>query len=147
MALPFVNTVAQSMPGFGSPSFYGSATIPVTTAAAYTVTIAATSTTPATGGTPFNLSGGPAPSRGKVRFRLSTINASTVVSSVVMSVTDGTTVELIDIFGPAAAGVATNIDYTQEFTTDLSITSVSVVATTTTATTSSTLDVEVSLVN
>lgn len=146
MALPFVNTVAQSMPGFGSPSCYGSATIPVTTAATYTVTIAAATTTPATGGTPFNANGGPAPTRGKIRFRLSTINASTVVSSVVITVTDGTTIETIDLFGPVAAGVATNIDYTQEFTTDLNITSVSVVATTTTATTASTLDVEVSLV-
>jgi hypothetical protein len=146
MALPFVNTVAQSMPGYGSPSCYGAATIPVTTAAAYTVTIGATSTTPSTGGTPFNANGGPAPTRGKVRFRLSTINASTVVSSVLMTVTDGTTIEAIDLFGPVAAGVATNIDYAQDFTTDLNITSISVVATTTTATTSSTLDVEVSLV-
>jgi hypothetical protein len=146
MALPFVNTVAQSMPGFGSPSCYGAATIAVTTAAAYTVTIAATTTTPSSGGTPFNANGGPAPTRGKIRFRLSTINASTVVSSVLLTVTDGTTIEVIDLFGPVAAGVATNIDYTQEFTTDLNITSVSVVATTTTATTASTLDVEVSLV-
>ena len=146
MALPFVNPVSQSMPGFGSPSCYGAATIPVTTAAAYTATIAATTTTPSTGGTPFNANGGPAPARGKIHARLSAINASTVVTSIVFTVTDGTTTEVVDFIGPFAAGVATNVDYTTEFTTDLNITSVSVVATTTTATTASTLDVEVSLV-
>ena len=145
MALPFVNTVAQSMPGFGSPSYYGAATIPVTTAGTYLATISNTTTVPSTGGTPFNLSGGPPPSRGKIRFRLSTINASTVISSVLITVTDGTTIDTIDLFGPIAAGLSTNIDYTQEFNTDLSITSASVSLVTTTATTASTLDVEISL--
>ena len=41
MALPFTHPISQSMPGFGSPSYYGAATQTPTTTAAVTITIAA----------------------------------------------------------------------------------------------------------
>ena len=66
--MAFNNPVSQTMPGMGSPSCYGYATI-TPTVAAKTITIANTSTTPSTGGTPFNADGQPAPSRGKLHVR------------------------------------------------------------------------------
>jgi hypothetical protein len=146
MALPFVNPVSQSMPGFGSPSYYGAATTTVTTAATTTITIANTSTTPSTGGTAFNIGGGPAPSRGKMRIRINTISGTTAITYIQLTVTDGTTVETIDWLGPFTAGQITALDYTQEFSTDLSITSTSVVVVTTGSAINSVVDVEVSLV-
>ena len=86
MPLPFVNPVSQCMPGFGSPSFYGAATQTPTTTAALTLTIGATATTPSTGGTPFNLNGGSAPSSGKWHLRM--VNA-TSTTTLALEVTVG----------------------------------------------------------
>lgn len=146
MALPFVNPVSQSMPGFGSPSYYGAATQLVTTATTTTITIANTSTTPSTGGTPFNAGGGPPPSRGKMRIRIGTVSGTTAITYIALTVTDGTTVETIDWIGPFTAGQITAFDYTQEFSTDLNLTSISAVVVTTGSAISSQIDVEVSLV-
>ena len=143
MALPFANTVAQSMPGFGSPSCSGSATATITTTAGPTTSsIAAASTTPSTGGTPFNSNGGPAPSRGKVRFRTNTVNASTT-TAIVITVTDGTTTLQVGQIPATAAGVA--VDETIEFTSDLGITSVSAAITLGGSTYTASYDWEVSL--
>ena len=88
MALPFANPVSQCMPGFGSPSFYGSASSGTSNTSAVTIIIGTTATTPATGGTGFNLSGGPAPTSGKWHLRL--VGAtSTSVLSLAVQVTDG----------------------------------------------------------
>lgn len=141
MALPFLNPVSQSMPGYGSPSCYGAATQALSATA--TMVIAATSTTPSSGGTPFNPNGDPAPSRGKIRIRFSNPNGATTFAAVVTA-TDGTTTLQIDAIGATAAG--TSLDYTREFNTDLGITSISIVATLGGGTTTGTLDVEVSLV-
>lgn len=123
----FVNSPAQVMPGFGSPSRNGSIYgFVFTTASANTMTIAATSTTPSANGTPFNTSGMPAPTKGKIRFRTSTVGAA-VTTAVVFTVTDGTTTEQVHSIPVTTAGVA--IDYTFEFVTDLNITSISAVAT------------------
>lgn len=144
MALPFVNPVSQTMPGFGSGSFYGSATQTITTTAGLTtLTIANTSTTPSTGGTPFNPGGGPPPSRGKVRIRTNTVNASTT-TAITITATDGSSVLQIGQIPATAAGVA--IDETIEFTTDLSITSVSIAVTLGGSTYTASVDWEVSLV-
>jgi hypothetical protein len=122
----FVNSPAQVMPGYGSPSCNGSVFgFVFTTASANTMTIPATGATTPAGGTPFNPSGMPAPSKGKFRFRTSTVGVA-VTTSFVVTVTDGTTTEQVHA-GTAVAGVA--LDYTAEFETDLSITSVSCVAT------------------
>jgi len=142
MALPFVNSVAQSLPGYGSPSCYGAATQTITTTAGpTTITIAATSTTPGTGGTPFNLSGAPAPSRGKYRIRANTVNGSTTTSITVIA-TDGTTSLLLGTV-TAAAGVA--IEETREFNTDLGITSIAFAVTLGGSTYTASFDIEVSL--
>jgi len=144
MSLPFVNSVSQTMPGFGSPSCNGSATQTITTTAGpTTLTIANTSTTPSTGGTPFNSAGGPAPSRGKVRIRTNTVNASTT-TAITVTATDGTTTVQIGQIPATAAGVA--IDQLIDFTTDLAITSVSIAVTLGVSTYTASVDWEVALV-
>ena len=143
MALPFANPVSQCMPGFGSPSFYGAATQTPTTTAAVTITIGNTATTPSTGGTPFNTSGGPPPSSGKWHLRMAGA-AGTPTLALQVTVTDGTNTWTV---ATIPASVATNyIDYTGEFKTDLSITQVAFVVTPGGGGTSIPLDAEVSLV-
>ena len=143
MSLPFANPVSQCMPGFGSPSFYGAATQTPTTTAAVTITIGATATTPSTGGTPFNLNGGPAPTSGKWHLRM--VNATnTVTLGAAIQVSDGTntwTVATIPV--SATTGY---LDYTGEFKTDVSITSIAAVLTPGGTATSIPLDFEASLV-
>jgi hypothetical protein len=139
----FLNPVSQSMPGYGAPSYYGVVnSFVLTTASANTITIPASGATTPSGGTAFNTSGGPPPSRGKVRIRTSTVGGA-VTTSAVVTVTDGTTTLNIGAIGVTAAGVG--VDRTIEFNTDLSITSVSVVITIAN-TGVATADVEASLV-
>ena len=121
MALPFANPVSQCMPGFGSPSYYGSASSGTSNTSAVTIIIGNTATTPATGGTGFNLDGGPAPTSGKWHLRL--VGAtSTSVLSLAVQVTDGTNTWTVATVPVAAAGGY--VDYTGEFKTDVSITQV-----------------------
>jgi hypothetical protein len=143
MALPFANPVSQCMPGFGSPSFYGAATQTPTTTAAVTITIGATATTPSTGGTAFNLNGGPAPTSGKWHLRM--VNAtSTTTLAAAIEVSDGTNTWIV---ATIPASIATGyLDYTGEFKTDVSITSVIFALTPGGTSTSIPLDAEVSLV-
>ena len=143
MALPFANSVSQCMPGFGSPSFYGAATQTPTTTAALTITIGATATTPSTGGTPFNLNGGPAPTSGKWHLRMVGA-AGTPTLALEITVSDGTNTWVV---ATIPASVATNdVDYTGEFKTDVSITSIAAVVTPGGGGTSIPLDFEASLV-
>lgn len=143
MSLPFLDPVSQVMPGFGSPSCNGSATQTITTTAGpTTLTIAAATTTPSAGGTPFNLNGGPPPSGGKIRVRTNTVNGSTT-TAIIITVTDGTTTLQVGQLGATAAGAA--IDYTTDFRTDLSITSVSIAVTLGGAVFTASVDWEVSL--
>jgi hypothetical protein len=134
------------MPGFGSPSFYGSATQTPTTTAALTLTIGATATTPSTGGTGFNLSGGPAPTSGKWHLRMT--NATTTATlAFSVQVSDGTnTWTVASIPAVAAATAAGYLDMTGEFKTDVSITSVIFAVVPGGTATSIPLDAEVSLV-
>jgi hypothetical protein len=123
--MAFVNSVTQCMPGFGSGGNYGYATS-AAGASTNTLTIAATTTTPSTGGIPFNQNGGPAPSRGKVRVRVSGLGGATT-AAIVITVTDGTTIYQVGQVPTTAA--SSLVDETFEFTTDLSITSTSAVFT------------------
>ena len=143
MALPFANPVSQCMPGFGSPSFYGAATQTPTTTAALTLTIGATATTPSTGGTPFNLNGGPAPTSGKWHLRKVAANGTPTLA-VAIQVSDGTNTWTVATI-PASAGEA-YLDYTGEFKTDVNITSIAAVCTPGGTSTSIPLDFEASLV-
>ena len=143
MALPFTHPISQSMPGFGSPSYYGAATQTPTTTAAVTITIANTATTPSTGGTPFNLSGGPAPSSGKWRLRMKGADGTTTLALQV-TVTDGTSTVTVATI-PASVATA-DIDYSGEINTDLAITGVAFVVTPGGTSSSIPLDAEVSLV-
>lgn len=143
MTLPFLNPVSQVMPGFGAPACNGSGTqVITTTAGPTTLTIAAASTTPSAGGTPFNLNGSPPPSGGKIRIRTSAVNASTT-TAITITVTDGTTTLQVDQIGPTAAGGL--IDETTNFRTDLAITSVSIAVTLGGSVFTATIDWEVSL--
>lgn len=143
MALPFANPVSQCMPGFGSPSFYGAATQTPTTTAAVTLTIGATATTPSTGGTAFNLNGGPAPSSGKWHLRM--VNAtSTTTLAAAIQVSDGTNTWTVATIPVSAT--ASYLDYTGEFKTDVAITSIAAVLTPGGTATSIPLDFEASLV-
>ena len=143
MALPFANPVSQCMPGFGSPSYYGAATQTPTTTAAVTLTIASTATTPSASGTAFNLSGGPAPSSGKWHLRM-TAATSTTTLALAVQVSDGTNTWTVATI-PASAATS-YLDYTGEFKTDLSITSVIFAVTPGGTSSSIPLDAEVSLV-
>ena len=143
MALPFANPVSQCMPGFGSPSFYGAATQTPTTTAAVTLTIGATATTPSTGGTPFNLNGGPAPTSGKWHLRM--VNATnTATLAAAIQISDGTNTWTVATIPASAAGGY--LDYTGEFKTDVNITSIAAVLTPGGTATSIPLDFEASLV-
>lgn len=147
MALPFTNPVSQCMPGFGSPSYYGAATQTATGTGTETITIAATTTTPSTGGTPFNTSGGPAPTSGKWHLRV--VNATmTATIQVTVEVTDGTNTWVIGSIGLSGAYTLSTgyFDHTEEFKTDVSITSISFVVVIGGTATSVPVDVEVSLV-
>jgi len=144
MALPFANPVSQCMPGFGSPSYYGAATSGTSNTSAVTIIIGNTATTPVTGGTGFNVSGGPAPTSGKWHLRLVGATSTTALSLAV-EVTDGTntwTVATVPV--SATTGY---LDYTGEFKTDVSITQVLFVVGLSTGTSSLVpIDAEVSLV-
>lgn len=121
MALPFNNPVSQCMPGFGSPSYQGSASSGTSNTVALTIIIANTATTPATGGTGFNLSGGPAPTSGKWHLRM--VGAtSTSTLALQVEVTDGTATTIVATIPASAANAS--VDYTGEFKTDLNITQV-----------------------
>jgi hypothetical protein len=143
MALPFKNSVATTMPGFASASFKGSATQTITSNATNTIVIGATTTTPSAGGTPFNPYGSGAPSQGKWRFRVVNMTATAVVALTV-TVSDGTNTWQVANIPGNAAGV-TYLEYTNEFITDIAITSVNFVVVTTGTTTSCPVDVEIAM--
>lgn len=147
MALPFQNPVSQCMPGFGSPSFYGAVTQTATGTGTDTLVIAAATTTPSSGGTPFNLSGGPPPSSGKWHFRV--VNGTTTATlKLSVQVTDGTNVWEVGSYDDQTAGTLSTgyLDITGEFKTDVSITAVNFVAVVGGTVTSFPMDAEVSLV-
>lgn len=144
MALPFANPVSQCMPGFGSPSYYGSATSGTSNTSAVTIIIGNTATTPVTGGTGFNVSGGPTPTSGKWHLRLVGATSTTALSLAVQ-VTDGNTLTTVATIPVSAA--TGNIDYTGEFKTDVAITQVWFVVGLSTGTSALVpIDAEVSLV-
>jgi len=137
----FVRTIRESSQGYGSSvnngSIIGNA---VGAAAGQTMVIPATGATTPAGGTAFNVNGGPAPSRGRGRIRMTALGGATTLACNV-TVTDGTTV--LNVFcSPTSPGSAL-IDWTYDFNTDLNITSTTL--TFTTGTSGGTIDWEVSM--
>ena len=124
MALPFANPISQSMPGYGSPSCYGSVSQALTATANITLTLGATATTPSTGGTAFNANGGPAPTSGKWHVRLKGAT-STATLSFAITVSDGTTTWTVCT--QSVSATSGNQDYTKDFKNDVGITSISAV--------------------
>ena len=143
MALPFQNPISQAMPGFGSPSCYGAATQTPTATGLNSLVIAATTTTPSTGGTPFNSNGGPAPSSGMWHLRVTNATATAIIAFTV-TVSDGTNTWTVATQAATAAG--SYFDFSDSFKTDVAITSVTFNVTGTGTITSLPIDVEVSLV-
>jgi len=124
----FVTSVKDSLPGYGSASCYGVVNTAAFAAGPVTITIPATGATTPSGGTAFNLNGGPAPSRGRGRIRTSSVGGAATLTAVLVAVTDGSTT--LNVFGAPAITVAgTVIDWTFEFNTDLGITSVTLTGT------------------
>jgi hypothetical protein len=147
MALPFQNPVSQCMPGYGAPSFYGAATQTLTATGSATIVIANTSTTPSTGGTPFNLNGGPPPTSGKAHIRVVNGAGTAATFAVIIQVTDGTNVWQVASYPATAGATTTYVDFEADFKTDVQITAVNFVVTVGgTAATSFPIDAEVSLV-
>jgi len=141
--MAFTRSIKESFPGFGSPSNYGKIEGNVQAAGTFSMIIPATGATTPSGGTAFNTGGGPAPSRGRVRLRTSSVNAATTILLVTITVTDG--VSTVAIITPAVVTPAgTLVDLTSEFNTELGITSVT--ATITTGVNTSTWDMEVAMV-
>lgn len=143
MALPFKNPVAQCMPGFGSPSYQGSVSQALTATANITLTLGATATTPSSGGTAFNLGGGPAPTSGKWHVRI--IGATgTATLAFAITVSDGTTTTTVATQSVSAA--TGSQDYTGEFKTDVSITAIAAVIAAGGTITAGSVDFEAALV-
>jgi hypothetical protein len=118
---PFSQPVSQSMPGFGSPSYYGTVYGVPATGLGQTITIGSTTTAPntAAGSTPYLTNGGPYPSRGKVRIRATGLTGTFLLSSIVAVDSGGV---FIQIAGPIS-GMA-SVDETIEFNTDAAIASI-----------------------
>jgi hypothetical protein len=123
MALPFKNSIAATMAGYGAGRCKGSVTQTFTTTGSVTMTIGNTTTTPSAGGTPFFPSGGPAPSGGIWRFRVTNMTTTATVA-VVVNATDGTNTWIIGTI-PANAAGAGYIDIVGDFQTDILITAIS----------------------
>jgi hypothetical protein len=147
MALPFNNPVSQCMPGFGSPSCYGSATQTATATGTVTITIGQLATTPTASGTAFNLSGMPAPTSGKWHLRV-VAGTTTATIAVTVQVTDGTNTWTVGGFSMGSGYTLTPgyLDHVEEFKTDVSITSVIFIVVIGGTATSVPIDAEVSLV-
>jgi len=143
MALPFVNPISQEMPGFGSPSCYGAATQTPTATGLNSLVIAAATTTPSSGGTPFNANGGPAPSSGMWHLRVTNATATATIAFTV-TVGDGTNTWTVATQAVTAAG--SYFDFSDSFKTDVAITTVTFNVTGGGTITSLPIDVEVSLV-
>jgi hypothetical protein len=144
--MAFNNRVAQSMPGFGSPSYNGSIQGVAATALGENITIGSTSALSSStgGGTilPFNTSGGPPPTRGKARIKTTGMTGTFILTSIIVYDSGGVSAQ---VAGPLAAdSSASNVDYTHEFNTDINIVQVEFNFTISTAV--GTIDAEVALV-
>lgn len=139
--MAFINKVSQCMPGFGSPSYYGSVVGTAATGSAQTITIASTSTTPSTGGTPFDTTGGPLPTSGKCRIKTLGVTGTFTLTSIVVKDSGGNSWQ---VAGPIAAATAGNVDEEFDFFTDIPIQQI--IASVTISTAVGTIDFETSLV-
>lgn len=139
-----VRSIREDLPGYGSPSNFGAILTNAVAAGTTTETIPATGATTPSGGTAFNTSGGPAPTRGLGRVRITSVNAGTAVTSIKVTVGDGTsTLVVVPPTGACANGDAVDLQY--EFHTDLNLTTTSLIVVLTGGT-GATIDWEVAMV-
>lgn len=121
--MAFTRSVKDSFPGYGAPSNYGKVEGTVQVGAGTnTVVIPNTGATTPTGGTAFNLNGGPPPTRGRGRLKVTALGGAST-TQLTVTVTDGSTTNTV-FQSPVSAANAL-LEYTFSFNTDLSITSVS----------------------
>ena len=142
--MAFNNRVAQSMPGFGSPSYNGSVTGVAATSLGQTITVGSTVALSSANGTvsPFNTSGGPPPNRGKARIKTTGVTGTFLLTSIIVVDSGGVAAQ---VYGPFAADSSgANVDLTHEFNTDINIVQVNFNFTISTAV--GTVDAEVALV-
>ncbi len=142
--MAFNNRIAQSMPGFGSPSYNGSVQNVPAQSLGQNITIGSTAAFSSLVGAvnPFNTSGGPPPSRGKARIKTTGVTGTFLLSSIFVYDSGGVGVQ---VAGPYAAdSSAANVDITHEFNTDINIVQVEFNFTISTAV--GTIDAEVALV-
>lgn len=115
MAYSIKNGAGSIMPGFGTPGNDGGSSVAVTgTAQPSTDNTAATTNTAVSAGTC---------NRGYVRVKIASVDSSVKIASVLVTVTDGTTVESIGGFNPASADQTNGqaVELTVPFCSDLAI--------------------------
>lgn len=121
--MAFVRSVKDSFPGFGSPSNYGKVEGTVQVGAGTnTVVIPATGATTPAGGVAFNTNGGPPPTRGRGRIKVTALGGASTTQLTVTGTDGSTTVTLF--VSPVSAANALP-EWTFEFNTDLNLTSIS----------------------
>lgn len=137
----FIRSIKEASQGYGSSANNGSVVTTVQAGAGtVTITIPATGATTPSGGTAFNVNGGPPPTRGRWRLRLTALGGATTMA-LTITVTDGTTT--LNVFTGPTTAASTLVDWTGEFNTDLNITSVTFTAVL--GTSGGTVDAELSM--
>jgi len=126
--MSIVNSVKTLFPGFGNATEYVSLV-------AQNVPINATTTFALTGFVNYVRSG-------RIRVKFSAVPASSQITGIEITGTDGTTTEILE-YSSAAYPAATLIDKNYEFISDLNLTTISVLITMANAGTAATLDLEI----
>jgi hypothetical protein len=126
--------IKETMLGFGNPTAYAkleAQNVPINAATTFTLNSATVNA--------FFLN---TINSGKVRIRFTALGAGGQVTALKVTVTDGTTTEVIGILGTFAVNDLPNIEF--DFVTDLSVNAVSIIATLANLGTAGTADVELS---
>lgn len=125
--MAFVRSVKDASQGYGSVSNYGKVEGTVQVGAgANTVVIPATGATTPAGGVAFNTNGGPAPSRGRGRLKVTALGGASTTQLAVTG-TDGVTT--VTLFTSPVSAASALPEWTFEFNTDLGLTSISFIVT------------------
>jgi len=125
--MAFVRSVKDASQGYGSVSNYGKVEGTVQAGAGTnTVVIPATGATTPAGGVAFNTNGGPAPSRGRGRLKVTALGGAST-SQLTVTGTDGVTT--LTLFVSPVSAASAFPEWTFEFNTDLGLTSISFIVT------------------
>jgi len=139
--MAFLRSVKEASQGYGSSANNGSVVGTVQVGAGTnTVVIPATGATTPSGGTAFNTSGGPPPTRGRGRLKVTALGGAST-TQLTVTATDGSTTITLFVSPVSAANALP--DWTFEFNTDINITSISFLVTF--AVSGGTFDCEVSM--